>query len=215
MFSFLFSPELSIRFWSRRRLTPGFFSFAPCRRLIVRLPRNSIELLRDCLVGLPSLHTLGIANGSGYIEPQAFKSVSKHRLDFPNIKKVAIPAFAYPILALLPNVEEIVCFSGSVPVRSVTSILRKLRKPYQSARVEPVLKSVKVVCTDLDVGCTKSTCTTFTLFSSVPYPGALLVLVGRFPRLRKLCLPEVNSPPLSTSPLSLSLSPPADVSSFP
>lgn len=162
-------------------------------------------LLRDCLLGLPSLHTLGIVNSDGTIQPDEFKSISRYKLDFPNIKKVALPVFAYPILALLPNVEEVICFCGFGERETVTPILRKLRKPYVKERrgeIEPVLKSFTIVSPTVDWRCAGSA------YSSSPCSSGLTdlliraVIVDKFPRLRKLCLPEVGSPPHSPFPRS-------------
>ena len=102
----------------------------------------------DCLLALPALHTLGIVNSDGTIEPQAFKSASRHKLEFPNITKVAIPAFASPILAFFPQVEEIFCFCKFSSRRSATRVLNKLRKPSFKERhgqVEPVLKCIAML----------------------------------------------------------------------
>ncbi|KAF9645652.1 hypothetical protein BDM02DRAFT_488130 [Thelephora ganbajun] len=117
-------------------------------KLITQLPRDSTLLMRDCLLALPSLHTLvivdGCYNGTGWI-----KSVFKHKPDFPQIRNVTIPAFAHPILSRLPNMEELVCYCN-ISWRSVLKpVLSSLRGPYVKERhgkVEPVLKSFTVIC---------------------------------------------------------------------
>lgn len=116
-------------------------------------------LLRDCLMGLPCLHTLGIANEDEPIEWDAFKSISRVKLGFPNITKVAIPIFAHPILALLPKVEEIIFFC-SVARDNASPALRKLRKPNvqeRSGKIEPVLKSITIVSPAPGLGCAPGT----------------------------------------------------------
>jgi hypothetical protein len=173
---------------------------------MVSLPDKTLGLLRDCLMGLPSLHTLGIANGSGTPEWDAFSSISRCKLDFPNIKKVAIPLFAHPILGLLPQVEELVCFCDSTKGQSIRPILERLRKPYVKERkgqIDPVLKSLTIVSPARVWGCGKCA---YIITSSpslkVTNMRIRVVLIEKYPRLRKLCQPEVNypSPPRPSHP---------------
>jgi hypothetical protein len=186
--------------WWHRPLTSSFLT--TCRISIINLPRNSMGLLRDCLMGLPSLNMLGIVNSDGNTQPGAFKCLSRSKLDFPGITKVAIPVFAYPILALLPKVEEVICFSGSGERGTVAPVLRRLRKPYikeREGQIEPDLKSITVVSPVRDWGCVDGVYN-LSLSPFLPYPPVRVAIIKKFPRLRKLCLPEVGSPHRSPFP---------------
>ena len=105
------------------------------------------ELLRDCLLALPSLHTLEILNTYKTVTG-VVKTVFKNKPDFPSIKKVMIPVTAHPILSRLPNLEDLACLRTRSRYPSVRPVLKSLRGPYVKERqgvVEPVLKSFMVV----------------------------------------------------------------------
>lgn len=172
---------------------------APRRTLIIHLPEGSTKLLSECLMGLPCLHTLGIASGGQFIDSKALKSISRTKLDFPNITKVVIPVSAHPILTLLPKVEEIICFCEHKVQQVIKPVLRGLRKPYLKERcgeIEPVLKSFAVVSPVCGWCWTKGAYTTSSPSSSASHLCIRVDLVRKFPRLRRVCLLEVDSPPL-------------------
>jgi len=106
-----------------------------------------MELLRDCLLALPSLHTLEIV-GTNRTGTGAARSVFNHGTDFPNIRKVTIPTLVYPILSRLPKVEELVFIHDPSGRTSIKTLLSSLRGPYVKERrgeVEPVLKSFTII----------------------------------------------------------------------
>lgn len=110
------------------------------------LKGNSMLYLRDCLEALPSLHTLEIAPGDRNMTGLT-RVTFKDPLSFPSIRKVTIPLTVHPILSRLPNLEELVCFSGPSG-KSVKPLLGSLRGPYlreRNGEVEPVLKSFRVI----------------------------------------------------------------------
>ena len=117
-----------------------------CRRLIVELPDVSGKRLRECLLALPSLHTLYLSRRTTY-GSEAFRSAFKHLPNFPSIKTAAIPISAHPIMSRFPGVEDFVCFGD--PTRCFNPLLTSMRKPRRKerqGRVEPVLKSFAIVC---------------------------------------------------------------------
>ena len=119
-----------------------------CRRLVVQLsgPPSS---LRDCLLALPCLHTLCITSSS--IVTCEIQEAFKYRPDFPEIKTLAIPISAHPILPRIPKVEEFIYFAGQK--RSPKVVLGKFRGPYTRERngdVDPVLKSFTIMAPSLN-----------------------------------------------------------------
>jgi hypothetical protein len=162
-----------------------------------------MELFRDCLLALPALDTLGIVDSRG-IATRALRTAFKHKPDFPNITRVAIPVPAHPILSRLPNVEEIVCFSDSVIRKPAKPFLKSLRGPYckeRQGKIEPVLKSLTIVCPTREWKLAEGAHTA-SFQSFAPYPYIPTGIVKKFPRLRKLCLSEVSSPSHSTLSLA-------------
>ena len=117
------------------------------RTLITQLPNDCVGLLRDCLVALPSLHTLGIVDHADAITGKV-QTTFKNKPDFPNIRKVAIPTGVHPILSRLPNVEELVCYHNFTKNGAAKSILSSLKKPgieASNSEAEPVLKSLSII----------------------------------------------------------------------
>ena len=106
-----------------------------------------MELLRDCLLALPCLKTLGITDNRASVTAKALNAAFHPKPDFPNITKVAIPTSVHRILPRLPGVEEIVCFRHDEDRLSVP-VVASLRKSYLkkgAGEVEPVLKSFTVI----------------------------------------------------------------------
>jgi len=88
------------------------------------------------------------------------KTAFKHKPDFPSIKSATMPVCACPILARLPNVEELVCYHSYRNRTPFKSILNSLRRPHakeESGEVEPVLKSLSVVNAFSEQGFTEGT----------------------------------------------------------
>jgi len=115
---------------------------------------DSLKLFKECLMALPSLHTLEIVNtrlenksSMGKYTKEIFR-----RPDFPGIRKVTLPLIAHPILSRFPNLEELACFGRSSAL-GVKPLLASVRGPYReekSGEIEPVLKSFTVIGTHRD-----------------------------------------------------------------
>ena len=129
-----------------------------------------------------------------------------------------VPICAYPILPRLPNLEELVCYhnyTNRSTLKSIPNSLRRPRAKEKNGEVEPVLKSLSVfgIVAGLDFNLGMSV---FPPHRHCPnlatHPVRFFVaLVEKFPRLRKVCVPEVNSPsphPPHPTDRSLPLSPP-------
>ena len=111
--------------------------------MITQLPTNNTELLKDCLLALPDLHTLVIVD-DGPTTVGKLQDLFGGKTNFSSIRKAVIPVSAHPILSRLPNVEDLVCFDAPGRQRATQSVLRSTKKPYIKERngtVEPVLKS--------------------------------------------------------------------------
>ena len=101
-------PPLSpFRFLVTQKTNFGLF-FTLHRTLITQPQAGRTELLRDCLQALPNLHTLVIID-DGFTRHTEIQTVFME-LEFPNIKRAAIPIHAGPILSWLPNLEELTCY---------------------------------------------------------------------------------------------------------
>jgi len=115
---------------------------------------GTLRRFRECLIGLPSLHTLEIVNtrlenksSMGGYTREIFR-----RPDFPGIRKVTIPLIAHPLLSRFPNMEELACF-GHTTSLGVKPLLASVRGPYKrekSGEIEPVLKSFTLITTRRD-----------------------------------------------------------------
>ena len=117
------------------------------RTLIVPLTDGRAELLRQCLMALPSLRALGIAD-DGPIVTATIRTVFRNKPDFPNIKKVTVPVCAHPMLARFPGITELVCYHCPTKQTIIKSVLSSTRVSYvklENGETESVLKSVSVM----------------------------------------------------------------------
>ena len=76
------------------------------------------------------------------------KAATKGGRNLPDIKRVAIPDVAHPILSRLPGVEEVVCYYNPEKRSAAKSTLTSLRSPSakeKKGQIEPVLKSLTFV----------------------------------------------------------------------
>jgi len=171
--------------------------FALHRTLITQPWAGRMELLRDCLLALPNLHTLGIID-DGSNNHAEIRTVFM-KFEFPNIKRAAIPILAGPILLRLPNLEELTCYCEYVRRSSFRYIRKSSWRPHVGKRhAEPVLKSLSIIgpCSEENfIG------GMYNIHAPLPVtlvwileliPSVHAALVQRFPRIRKVCLPRVN-----------------------
>jgi len=142
-----------------------------CSTFITQLSDARIELLRDCLLALPSLHTLGIvddAKTTTQMVEDVFRETKTKKI--PNITKVAIPVCAHPILRLLPKVEELACYKNPTKNSSVKSVVTSSQKhvPKEGkGGAESVLKSFIVIAPHAEPGFATGT---YTHISPSPSP---------------------------------------------
>jgi hypothetical protein len=122
--------------------------------------------------------------------------------DFHNIKKVAIPTRAHPVLTRFPKVEELACYQAShddPAPKSICISLRKHRVEGGNGEAVSDLKSLSVIAESSSVDLTNGTYTP----PYLPFPVALVWapelirtsvadVVERCPMIRKFSLPMVN-----------------------
>ena len=98
------------------------------------------------------------------------ENVFRETKNFPNIRKVAIPVCAHPILRLLPKVEELACYKNPAKRSSVTSVVTSSQEQLLKDRkggAESVLKSFTVIASRME---TRSAKSTYTHISPSPSP---------------------------------------------
>ncbi|KAF9645657.1 hypothetical protein BDM02DRAFT_484020 [Thelephora ganbajun] len=95
------------------------------RTLTFRVDRDSeiMQLFVDCLLALPSLHTLEIAPTSLPLVT-LFNNAFKTRPQYQSVRKLIAPSGAHPILQCLPNLEELVCTRGEKPHILLTKVFQ-------------------------------------------------------------------------------------------
>lgn len=120
-------------------------AFCMSRTLTFRIDRDAdiMQLFVDCLLSLPSLHTLEIAPTFLPLVT-LFSNAFKHRPQLPSVRRLIAPAGAHPILQCLPNLEELVCTRGEKP----HILISKVFQAYDTVNTAATFKSFELIGTN-------------------------------------------------------------------